>query len=265
MVANGFSVRVQACVLVLVFGVISGCQTAPVAPEPEPPPLPDPVVVPEPELPPPVPLATDLKSVIELMQNGEARLASDSLEALIADTSNSQVMESLLLQLQTDSKERFGDDFYEVTVRAGDTLSVLAGQHLGDPLQFYALAHYNDIAIPRLLEVGQQLKVPTQASVGFNDQRSELEKIGIYLIASGDSDAAWKALLQAADSSSLSVTGRQELFDLSMSIADEYERSGQPSLAVKALEETANRFEAGPYRTDLQARLLGLKGVVVQK
>ncbi len=266
MSGKNFLVKKQACAALLLLGLIGGCQTAPVVPlvEPPPPPPPAPIVVPEPE-PLPVPLATELKSVIELMQNGEAQLASDSLVAMIADHPSPKVMKALLLQLQTDSNTLFGDDFYEITVRAGDTLSDLADQHLSDPLQFYALAKYNDIAIPRLLEVNQRLKIPIRRQGDFNDQRSELERIGTYLIASGDTDAAWKALLQAADSGNLSVPGQQELFDLSMSIADGFIQSDQFELAVDTLEQTAARFEAGTYHTDLQARLIRLKTMAVEK
>ncbi len=256
-------IKIPAWLVLL--GLIYGCQTAPVVPEPEPPPPPEPVAEPEPEPPPPVPLATDLKSVIELMQNGEAQLASDSLKVLITEETNPRVMNSLLQQLQTDAKQIFGDEHYEVTVQAGDTLSALAGQHMGDPLQFYALASYNDIAVPRLLEVGRQLKIPVRGSVAFNDGRSELERIGIYLIASGDTDAAWRALLQAADNGRLSESGQQELFDLSLSISDQQIQNGEPEQAVETLQQTADRFTAGAYQADLQAQLIRLQATAVQE
>ena len=266
---NGYSLP-QLMVRVILFTVVvlTGCQTAPVTSLPVPPsPEPEPVVAPEPEVfkIEAIPLVTDIKSVIELMQNGDADHAANSLRIMMLNDGSTAVMESLLKQLETDTKDLWGNDFYEVTVVAGDTLSGLAQQHLGDSLQFYSLAQYNDISVPRLLEVGQQLKIPRRGANGFSAQPSELEKIGTYLIASGDNDAAWKSLLQAADSGELSVSGQQSLFDLSMSMADSFISSGQPELAAKTLEDTAARFDIGTYHTDLQARLVRVKALLLQK
>ncbi len=48
----------------------------------------------------------------------------------------------------------------EYWVRPGDTLSRIAARFYGDANKFRVIAHFNDIADPNLLEVGQRLLIP---------------------------------------------------------------------------------------------------------
>lgn len=260
----------------MVLLILCGCQTMP-APMPEPPPPAVPIVI-EPEPEPPVePLATDLKTVIELMQNGQDQLAIDSLMVLIDDTPNASTMQKLLAQLQTNPSDFFGAEFFEVDVVAGDTLSTLANTHLGDPLLFFALARYNGITIPKHLEKDRRLKIPRdyagklpleQASAGVIqsglnnhaiDERSNLERIADFFVAGGDSKEAWETLLQASDAGTLSDYGAEQLFTLSKQLTDQAYQDGNVDLAITTLEQSISKLPDGQYADGLQSRLVRIQ------
>lgn len=51
-----------------------------------------------------------------------------------------------------------GDTVY--TVKSGDTLSAIAEQYFGDPMEYKKIAHYNNISNPDHIEVGQKIRIP---------------------------------------------------------------------------------------------------------
>jgi LysM repeat protein len=56
-----------------------------------------------------------------------------------------------------------GKRHFTYTLRQGESLSVVAQRFLGDVFEFYGLARYNDIAVPRDVHAGQVIKVPGEA------------------------------------------------------------------------------------------------------
>ncbi|MCK7513606.1 MAG: LysM peptidoglycan-binding domain-containing protein [Desulfobacterales bacterium] len=65
--------------------------------------------------------------------------------------------------MTADPVATLGSESFNCTIRAGDTLSRIAGRFLGDIYQFHILARYNDIAFPKQVHVGQVIKVPGKA------------------------------------------------------------------------------------------------------
>lgn len=154
----------------------SACTTpaadkAPTAPPPtaakapvEPAPAPAPVVVAEPPAPASPAAAQQAQRLAnaasELLDVGnEAQARSELQQALQLDPAN-RLAQSLLKQIQTDPQTLLGREFFSYRVEPGETLSRIAGRFLKDVHLFYALARYNDIAVPRQLQGGQTIKVP---------------------------------------------------------------------------------------------------------
>ena len=54
----------------------------------------------------------------------------------------------------------WGSNFLSHTVKAGEDLRSIAAQYYGDPELYWAIAYFNDITYPVLLEPGQQVLVP---------------------------------------------------------------------------------------------------------
>lgn len=144
--------------------VLVGCQTAP------PPP---PVVVPEPVLFTPEAGLTDsqrLSKGIAQLSKGNSGQAKVELEAYLSKVPYSRVASSLLTQINTPTSTYFPTEFVAITLTNGESLSTIAKQYLGDALQFYALAQYNNIENPGKTTIGQVVHVPlTNKAKAFID------------------------------------------------------------------------------------------------
>ena len=69
----------------------------------------------------------------------------------------------LLKQITADPLATLGRESFIYRVQAGESLSRIAQRFLGDVHQFYILARYNDIKVPRQLAGGQMIRVPGKA------------------------------------------------------------------------------------------------------
>lgn len=61
-------------------------------------------------------------------------------------------------ELVKDSDPETGDTVY--VVKAGDTLGAIAQRYYGDAQEYKKIAHYNNIANPDHIEVGQRIRIP---------------------------------------------------------------------------------------------------------
>lgn len=108
-----------------------------------------------------------LKS-ISLLEVGEAGQAKAELQAYLAEEPKGRYAKrskDLLTQIDTDPQRALGKEHFLYEMQAGDSLSSVAKQYLGDPLKFYLLARYNDLDNPSQLKVGQTVKVPGKRPV----------------------------------------------------------------------------------------------------
>ena len=133
--------------------VLSACQMVETREEPEPEAAP--AEVDEPEMRP-----APLRQAIDLLQQGEADQAAALLEEILSRRPHHPLAGRLLDQIRIPPETLLGTEYREVIVEPGDSLSLLAERHLDDPLLFFALARYNDIPVPRLLEPGRSLRIP---------------------------------------------------------------------------------------------------------
>ena len=98
--------------------------------------------------------------VLEQLERGESQQAAIELQAYLANLPNSDTAKGLLRQIETPVSDYFPADSFGVTLESGESLSTLARDYLGDVLQFYALAKYNNILVPRDIHIGQTINLP---------------------------------------------------------------------------------------------------------
>lgn len=180
-VARRFGASSRWAVLAAIAGLsmLAGCEQAPRRPDqpPAPPPVQTEPPAAEPEVEPasaPKPPAPGIvlgpqevpgavTRAIEMLEAGEVQPAEELLEAVLRADPALRRAQSLLRQIREDPRSLLGSESFAHRVLPGESLSLIAQRFLKDPLLFYALARYNDIAVPRQLAGGQVIRVPGKA------------------------------------------------------------------------------------------------------
>lgn len=137
--------------------------TAPAAPPPVAPP---PAAPPEPQPVTPASIQSAQRlalAAVELLEGGNEEQASVEIQRSLQADPNNKLALSLLKQIQSDPQTLLGRESFTYRVQPGESLSSIAKKFLGDVHQFYILARYNDIKVPRQLQGGQQIRVPGKA------------------------------------------------------------------------------------------------------
>lgn len=101
-----------------------------------------------------------LRDVIADLNRGDATAARRKLTQMLRRQPGDGVARQLLAQIDTDPQTLLGRESYSYTLRPGETLSTVAQRALGNPMLFYALARYNNIAVPSSVTPGQTIQVP---------------------------------------------------------------------------------------------------------
>jgi hypothetical protein len=101
-----------------------------------------------------------VREVIAALNRGDAPAARRVLVAMLRRQPSDAVARELLAQIDTDPRLLLGQESYSYTLREGETLSTIAQRALGNPMMFYALARYNNIAVPTSVVPGQTILVP---------------------------------------------------------------------------------------------------------
>ena len=97
---------------------------------------------------------------VDLLNQGREDEAKNLLKQSILLDKDNRVSKNMLRQIASDPLATLGSKSFRHTVRAGETLSMIAHRFLGDVFNFYILAKYNDIRVPRDVFTGQVIKVP---------------------------------------------------------------------------------------------------------
>src|SRR5262245_42021629 len=173
-------------VVVLAACTIAGSCAQQPKPEPPPPaPAPPPVAAPTPPPPPPPPAKPSLppdfppagtaaaktkaqtlvRQAFGLLDQGDEDKAKTAAEqAALLDPENKSAA-CLLRGIRADPVSTLGRESTSYTVRPGDTLGSIAKRALGDTCEFYMLARYNQIRVPRQLAAGQTIRIPGKVAL----------------------------------------------------------------------------------------------------
>jgi LysM domain-containing protein len=101
-----------------------------------------------------------IRDAIAALNRGDAASARRGLTAVLRRQPNDGVARQLLEQIDRDPRELLGAENYSYTLREGETLSSVAQRAFGNPMMFYALARYNNIAVPSSVGPGQTILIP---------------------------------------------------------------------------------------------------------
>jgi len=101
-----------------------------------------------------------VREAIAHLNRGDSAAARTALMAVLRRQPGDGIARQLLQQIDTDPRELLGRESYSYTLREGETLTTVAQRALGNPMLFYTLARYNNIAVPTSVVAGQTILVP---------------------------------------------------------------------------------------------------------
>lgn len=104
-----------------------------------------------------------LSTAVEHLEFGREDAAVDELQRVLYAEPSQRLALSLMRQIKEDPQTLFGRESFAYQVKAGESLSSIAGRFMRDVFMFYGLARYNDIKVPRQLAGGQTIRVPGKA------------------------------------------------------------------------------------------------------
>lgn len=160
--------------------LLAGCASTPAPVKPPPEPVaklePEPPVVTEPGLKTPArPQLTGaaaraevqkiLRQSFDWLDAGEEEKARAELDyARQLEPDNKQVL-CLLRGVSADPVTALGKESTPYTVRPGESLGTIARRAMGDVCEFYILARYNQIKVPKQLSSGQTIRIPGKVAL----------------------------------------------------------------------------------------------------
>lgn len=176
-------VRIRSIGLVLAALLVVGCNSMPnmsmpnipgFGKKPPPPAAPasEPAAAPAPvEEPAPAPAVhrseSEIKQLLEAVRNaldqGQEDSAQEELQKILASDASNKLAQGFMRQIKDDPVALYGRESFPYKVSQGDTLASIAQRYMNDRDQFYGLARYNGIKVPRQLQLGQAIRVPGKA------------------------------------------------------------------------------------------------------
>lgn len=100
---------------------------------------------------------------VDLLDQGREDEAKAVLQQALALDRDNKIANSMMRQIVVDPVGALGSKSFKYTVRPGETLSIIAQRFMGDLHEFYSLARYNGISVPRDVPTGQVIRVPGDA------------------------------------------------------------------------------------------------------
>jgi tetratricopeptide (TPR) repeat protein len=198
---------------------------------------------------------------VNLLDEGkEAEAKAELLKALCMDRGNA-LAESLMRQITMGPEayfaEKYGSKWFWYKVKPGDTLSKIAATHLGDPYQFYALARYNGIVVPKSLHA-TQVKVPGTAAAASPPppispapppspagptQAERFYQGGQQALLVGEKDKAYDLFTQAAKSDPKDSRARAEAEKLKPELLALHDRKAREAFRRQDLNASIKEWD----------------------
>lgn len=100
------------------------------------------------------------REALLLLEAGKPVHARVELVAYLDKQPGSEVGHDLLKQIDTPAEDYFPGEYREVQLQAGESLSTMARDYLGNVYQFHALSKYNGIEKPRSVRIGETIRIP---------------------------------------------------------------------------------------------------------
>ena len=172
----------RTAAIALGIAILAGCA----APQPEAPPQPQPqppkevLPPPKPEPPQPVRPAVGspearaqaqqlLRQAFESLNDGDDQKARTELDELRELEPDNKQAACLMKGITADPATALGKQAHPYTVRPGESLGSIARRSLGDVCEFWLLARYNNIKVPKQLGAGQTIRIPGKAALAPPD------------------------------------------------------------------------------------------------
>ncbi len=184
--------------------LLAGCQMPRKQVDPAPPPEPARVAA-EPEAPRPAPVpdgptpgtpaakaqAQQLfrQSAEALNEGNEEAARRDIAEGQRLDP-DSKLGQCLARGVSVDPEKTLGRASTRYTVRPNETLGKIAQRALGDGCEFYLLARYNGIKVPRQLAGGQVIRIPGRTPLAPPPEAAKADATPVALPEAAAADAA---------------------------------------------------------------------------
>jgi tetratricopeptide (TPR) repeat protein len=108
-----------------------------------------------------------ISAAIDQLQAGQEDQAEVELRRVLAADPANRLAQSLLRQIKDDPIGTLGRESFAYRVQPGESLSRIAQRFLNDLHQFYILARYNGIRVPRNLAGGQTIRIPGKQPAGL--------------------------------------------------------------------------------------------------
>lgn len=197
------------------------------------------------------PAAPSIGEAITHLQEGRIDHAEAALDSLLAQQPEHGTARLLMRQIRETPEALLGGNYIEIEVASGDSLSVLAGRYIGNPLLFHSLARLNDIERPQLLRPGQRLKVPAPEArepeegpvesvaadpAGTRTSAAPVE-LASRLRSEGRPGRAYDLLLSAARSGGLDRNGQTHLAELAIERSAASREKDEPEQSIRFLDQ----------------------------
>lgn len=220
-----------------------------------------------------------LPQVIVALDQGYIEAAEAALLDIIDQQPYSTLALRFLEQIQTDPLALMGEAHDVVVVEPGDSLSEIAERELGDAMQFFALARYNDIDAPRRMPPGIELRIPRSLRHAAADEvvpddvpqviedtaaerpaGGELALAAQSLLDQGQIAQAFALLSAGARAGNLDADGERLLALAAVDRAETMAAEGRQNEALDLLSQTGEVI-SDPSRGLLEAGRRGLQAL----
>ncbi|WP_293268916.1 LysM peptidoglycan-binding domain-containing protein [Neptunomonas sp.] len=98
---------------------------------------------------------------VNLLESGQPEKARVELVSYLNEKPKSTKAKEIIRQIDTPVTTYFPQKHFNVTLKKGESLSTLSRDYLGNLYLFYALAKYNNITVPSMIDAGHTIRIPS--------------------------------------------------------------------------------------------------------